>query len=270
MKNFAARELAIIGSIDGAMVKETKPEQVALLRAMKEAHQEAHAQVAALARAEHRRPQRGWPLASMVMELEGWIARSAGTDFNLDVLRGLEVRFETAYAEARDRADGLRRDVFELLARRCAQRVHVLSHRGPHTCMRCLLDRRGSRSALVREHPHIYICAACHHEVHASFPPDIAMQLDASPATLREAHIIERALSYPSKQRARDEVHTVLAGQPPIVHDRVHRPRPEEPTLIGGPVEGMRTQLVVPDATSEDEQAYTRKLFDYRSMRSRW
>jgi hypothetical protein len=269
MKNFVARELAMIASIDGGLSKETNPELVILLHAMKEGHQDAHAQVAALARAEHRAPQRGWPMASMVMQLEGWIARAYGAGFNLDVLRALEARFETAYTEAREHANGLARDVFDLLARRAAQRWQVLDHRGARTCMRCLLDRGGTHPPLLRDRPRIYVCSACHDEVRTTFPPDIAAQLDRWPPQVRAARIIQRALSRPSKQRARDEVHTALAGQPPITRHEAVR-RVEEPSVITSPVQRSSTTLVVPRADGEYEQQYTEMLFDYRSIRARW
>jgi hypothetical protein len=269
MKNFAARELAIIGSIDGALARESNPELVVLLDAIKEGHQAAYSQVAALARIEHRPMDRPWPIASTVMQLEGWIARSVGAGFHLDVLRNLEHQFERAYFEARDESRGTRRDVLDHLARRASQRMHVLAKRGPRTCMRCLLDRRGPKPALDREHPHIYICAACHGEVRASFSPDLAAQLDSWPARLRDARIIERALGRSSKQRARDEVHTVLAGQAPIVHTE-QPSRAETPIERSRPVEGLATKLVIPPTDDADEAAYTARLFDYRSIRARW
>lgn len=206
----------------------------------------------------------------MVMQLEGRIARHYGPELTLDVLRGLEARFETAYAQARDDSSGLRREVCDLLARRAAQRCEVLTHRGERTCMRCLLDRGGLLPPLVREHPRVYVCAACHDEVRGAFPPDILVQLDRWPSQTRDARIIERALSRPSKQKARDEVHTALANQPPIVGNKGVRVRAEELRTIGGPVDRPLTTLVVPTAESGQEEAYTQMLFDYRSIRARW
>jgi hypothetical protein len=269
VRNFAARELAMIASIDGALARETRPDLVALLRALKEGHQDAHAQVAALARLEDRPPARGWPLASMVMELEGWLARSVGVEITLDVLAGLEHKFEVAYGEARDASDGVRRHVLDELMKRAAQRVQLLKHRG-RRCMRCLLDRPGPAAPLHREHPHIFICRACHAEVRATFPADVLPQLDAWPAHLREARIIERALGRSARQSARDEVHTDLAGQPPIIHARATKgaARPDQRT--GGPVGAPDTTLAVPAVAEAREQAYTDWLFDPRAVRSRW
>jgi hypothetical protein len=270
MKNFAARELAMIASIDGALAKESNPELVVLLRALKEGHQEAHGQVAALARLEHRPPAKPWPLASMVMQLEGLLARSYSAKASLDALRSLEHSFEVAYTEARDDSEGKRRDVFDHLAKRSSQRVYVLTHRGTHTCMRCLLDRPGPDERLVRERPHIYICAACHTEVRASFPPDIKAQLEAWPARVRESRIIERALGRPSKQKAKDEIHTVLAGQDRIVGPKPAGNAPRVEQRVSGPVERPESNLVITATDAEHESTYTEQLFDYQSMRARW
>jgi hypothetical protein len=270
MKNFTARELAMIASIDGALVKETNPELVVLLRTLKEGHQDAHGQLTALARLEHRPTAKPWPLASMVMQLEGWLARSWGAQLTLDVLRNLEHKFETAYIEARDLSDGKRFEVLDRLAKRASARLYVLANRSKRTCMRCLLDRPGTETPLLREYPHIYVCSACHGEVRSSFPPDIRSQLDAWPRHVRDARIIERALGRSSKQRAKDEVHTVLAGQLPIVGPKGVKPAKREEQRTGGPVEGRESNLVVTATDSEHEAAYTEWLFDYRSIRARW
>lgn len=270
MKNFAARELAMIASIDGALVKESNPELVVLLRSLKEGHQSAHGQLAALARLEERPQQKAWPLASMVMQLEGWLARTVGAELTLDVLRNLEHKFEVAYTEARDASEGKRRDVFDHLAKRAAQRFHVLKNHGKRTCMRCMLDRPGATTALMREDPHIYICAACHGEVRETFPPDIKAQLDTWPAHVRDARIMERALGRSAKQKARDEVHTALAGQPPIVGPKPVPSAAREQQRTGAPIAQPATKLSLPMIDDASEAEYTDWLFDYRSIRARW
>src|SRR6185295_11261502 len=63
----------------------------------------------------------------------------------------------------------------------------------PRACMRCHLDRPGTVGALERTapHPYTYLCAACHDEVLAEFPPDLAIQFDRWPGEAREAKVLQ-------------------------------------------------------------------------------
>ena len=203
----------------------------------------------------------------MVMQLEGWLARTHGVELTIDMLRRLEHKFQLAYLEACDESNGMRREVLQRLADRAAQRWHVLKEFSGRVCMRCLLDRKGL-APLVRDYPHIYICGACHEEVRASaFPPDV--DLERWPKRVRDAHIIERALGAAEQQRARDEVHTALAGQLPIPATQP-APRPAVLDEPAGPMSRTPTTLTITAIDSEHEAAYTAWLFDYRSVRTWW
>jgi hypothetical protein len=137
--------------------------------------------------------------------------------------------------------------------------------------MRCLLDRPGERGALARRDPHTYVCRACHDETVAALPPDLAGVFARWPVAQREARVIARALSHSSKQKARDQVHAVLAGQAPRVRKRGTEPveLPAAPPLPAAADPGAQVPSSE-DAMSPSERAYDRELFDYRSARRHW
>lgn len=56
---------------------------------------------------------------------------------------------------------------------------------------------------------------ACHDEVLAEFPPDLAMQLDRRPREVREAKVLQQGLGRVSRLNAQGRVLRPLAGLEP-------------------------------------------------------
>jgi hypothetical protein len=247
------RELRVLASIDAALALSHHVERSYLLRAMREAHQEAYGQLRALERLGVLPPSDGDLGTAEAMTIER--------------LAALERTWAASHAGLREGTHGVAHAAFSALAERGFQRAHVLDdHLGRRShamearvCMRCLLDRSGRSAALERRAPHTYVCAACHDEVVAEHP-----------ALRHHDHlVIEKALARSSRQSARDLVHTVLAGQAPRA----------QPVLAPAAVtaRAASTPVVVPsrlsihayDATDQ-ERRYFAVLFDPRRMRDHW
>ncbi|HEX5059590.1 MAG TPA: hypothetical protein VFV99_09535 [Kofleriaceae bacterium] len=280
MKNFAARHLAAIASLDGGLAQVKDPEFALLLRQFKSDHQESFAQVMALARLEHRNPPRGWRGANTLMKLEGRLAQLRGTTLTTRVLHFIEDQFTTAYREAEAESEGMRHQVLAALAAKAERRRAVLdAHLAPkpatfaslpaRTCMRCLLDRPGAHPALTRSNPHTYVCAACHDEVRTEFPEDLARQIESWPLQVRESRIITKALSRTSKQRAHLTVHARLAGQPETPETQA-APMRLPARAAQPPATPSTAPLVVERAPEGLETSYLERLFDYKKLRSDW
>jgi hypothetical protein len=282
MKNFAARELFAIASLDGAIAHARDPEFTLLLRTAKSGHQDAYARVMALTRLEGRDPAPVSRGVAVLMKLEGRLAQVSGSAVTLNVMHFLEDHFVAAYHEAESESEGLRRQVLAELARLAERRRAVIAaHLAPHpetfvarplrTCMRCLLDRPGKHAAIVREDPHTFVCAACHDEVRLEYPLDLAAQIDSWLPRVREDRIVEKALSQTSKHHARTSVHAKLAGQPDATPTK-STPMPVEliernPRVGPRPIAAITTMADVGDGLEND---YTLALFDFRSLRADW
>ena len=278
-----ARELTIIAGLSAAEDAGSQPPIRTLFTAIKNAHQVAHGQLAALARLE------GTSTVARVVPV-------AAEPMTLPRLLAAEQQFADDYAQARDFAEGLHRDVLARLTDRAEQRVclllaHVVkltrdedlaaelplplsryfAAKEHRACLRCLLDRPGTLPAMTRTDPEAFVCAACHDEVMQSLPPDLAAVAKGWPAPVREARVVQRALSHSSKQTARDTVHTVIAGQAPRrpkKKDQLSRDYHAGPSA---PVEPLATTLRSSrDEATPEEQRYDELLFDYRSLRDRW
>jgi hypothetical protein len=144
--------------------------------------------------------------------------------------------------------------------------------------MRCLLDRPGGKTALEKQDPYTYVCAACHAETQAQFPVDLQSQIPRWPEQDLHDRVIHKALSRPSKLQAVKEVHATLAALPPedaakgsttrkviaasaATADSARRPADAQPD----------SELSIPvDGASDEETSYTTLLFDYRSVRNNW
>jgi hypothetical protein len=64
-------------------------------------------------------------------------------------------------------------------------------------------------------HPYTYLCAACHDEVLAEFPADLASQVDRWPREVREAKVLQHGLGRVSRLNAVGRVLHPLAGLEP-------------------------------------------------------
>src|SRR4029453_8028878 len=87
----------------------------------------------------------------------------------------------------------------------------------PRACMRCHLDRPGTSRALERTdpHPYMYVCAACHDEALAEFPPDLASQLGRGPREVGEERVLQHGVGLVSGLNAIGRVLHPLAGLEP-------------------------------------------------------
>jgi hypothetical protein len=140
--------------------------------------------------------------------------------------------------------------------------------------MRCHLDRPGPLPALERRdpHPYTYICAACHVEARAEFPPDLASQMDRWPRRVQEARVLQHAIGRPSVLRA---IHTVLH---PLSGLAVETPlRAADRAVVVPALEASPTPIaagtpavLTADPRTAAESAYVAELFDYRSVRASW
>ena len=142
-------------------------------------------------------------------------------------------------------------------------------------CMRCTFDRPGELGAIEKAapHPYTYICAACHDEVLADFPPDLIDQAVAWPDDVRRNRVVERALGRPEKLRAQKEPIAILSGLEPEIPLRREKLIADEDELgeLAPPAERTLPVLnLVRDGATESELAYTDLLFDFMSVRRNW
>jgi len=144
----------------------------------------------------------------------------------------------------------------------------------PRACMRCHLDRPGAAGALERRdpHPYTYVCAACHDEVLGEFTPDLAIQLDRWPRAVREAKVMQHAVSHASKLNAIGRVLHPLAGLEP----NLPTPAAERAFIVPsmtptpGPAPGERPGVVEIQTADGLEGQYVRELFSPQRVWRNW
>lgn len=238
-----------------------------------------------------------------VLRLQTLGLQKASTTILLRAMRVVESLLVDRYLETVKLLSGLERTAVEMASRRArkhwtiltahiAQRkdgesshAHELAHPlsryfasdEDRVCMRCLLDRPGARPALEKRDPYTYICAACRAETEAEFPADLQNQMPRWREEDLRDRVIHKALGRPMKLQAVKEVHSRLAGRKPegAVKLRVqHKAGPAacptgEPTHR--PDDAPASTLSIPnEGAAAEEAAYTRLLFDYRSVRKSW
>jgi len=290
-------ELASLTGILAAEPRLDEPEYVFLLHASKMSKQASVEQMVAMLRSVGLTPADKAPVAAGMMALQTSLLAAMGRSPLLRAMRAVEGGLIEMYREAHESFAGTAKCGIHVALGRATKRWHVLTahlavlgdpdgaERLPRplgeyfasdrarACMRCQFDRPGSLPALEKDHPRTYVCAACHGEVLANFPPDLRAQQEAWPAALRESRVVERALGRPEKLRAEKEVLAILSGLP------VEPPEP--PTGRSDPVAGSRerpshaTQAAsapqVEDAGAVgEERVYVEHLLDYRSVRRDW
>ncbi|HEV7921184.1 MAG TPA: hypothetical protein VGR02_10395, partial [Thermoanaerobaculia bacterium] len=214
------RELATIGAIDSVMPRESNPGYVMLMRATKLGKQASIEQLAAMIRFAGAQPVESAAPVEAMLKLQSVLARRIGTTPVLRAMRVAEAEIVRAYGDVYDRLDGIFQKGLEKCWRRALKHLAVLTAhiaiRGAkpeleemlrlpmpldqyfangedRVCFRCLLDRPGGLPPLERTdpHPYTYLCAACHQEVLADFPPDLLDAVRRWTEDEREAHVIE-------------------------------------------------------------------------------
>ena len=144
----------------------------------------------------------------------------------------------------------------------------------PRACMRCHLDRPGRSGALERSdpHPYTYLCAACHDEVLAEFPPDLASQVDRWPRQVREAKVLQQGLGRVSRLHAVGRILHPLAGLEP----ELPSPAAERAVIVPamaptpGPAAAERSGALTIDRSEGLEGEYTDRLFAARQVWKHW
>jgi len=294
------REIAAIAAIDAAIAAEKSPDYVVMYHGTKTGKQANVEQMTTLIRRRGRIPPERGGLRKYVLKSQSAIAeRIVGTTATLKAMRADELSILRRYTEAIEQVEGLTRDALRKALGRTIVHCHLLTAHiakrtgaareagslpqpldryfaGPtaKACMRCHLDRPGSLPALERgdPHPYTYICAGCHVDVRAEFPPDLASQIDRWPQRVQHARVLQHAIGRPSMLNAIYGVLYPLSGlraQSPV--------RAEEKAVVMPPLEPPPTPspdqapaVLAVEPRTEAEAAYVAELFDYRSPRAFW
>jgi hypothetical protein len=236
------REVAGIAAIDTAIAHESAPDYVVMFQGAKNGKQANVEQLATLIRMEGGTPDERAAVRKIVTRTQAGLASRISTTMTLIAMRLAEIELVTLYADTVNAAEGLIRSALRKSLGRALVHTHLLTahiakRRGreadarllpaplseyfagahPRACMRCHLDRPGASGALERidPHPYTYVCAACHDEVLAEFPPDLAVQMDRWPREVREARVLQHAIGRVSKLNAIGRVLHPLAGLEP-------------------------------------------------------
>jgi len=242
LEPLVTREISGIAAIDTAIAHESAPDYVVMFQATRNGKQANVEQMATLVRMLGGTPDERGGIRKAWAATKAGIASRFGTTKTLQAMRAAEGELIAQYSEAVDRANGLaKRSLRKALGRALVHAhlltAHVAKRTGsraearllpagldeyfagdePRACMRCHLDRPGTFGALERTdpHPYTYLCAACHAEVLAEFPPDLELQLDRWPRDVREAKVLQQGLGRVSRLNALARVLHPLAGLEP-------------------------------------------------------
>jgi hypothetical protein len=294
------REIAAIGGIDAAINGEQYPDYVMMYRSARTAKQSNVEQMTTLIRMQKGVPPESGGLRRYVLKSGTSLTeRFAGTTATLQALRHEDVGILERYAEVIWHVDGLAKRALRKALGRTLINIHLLTahiakRNGsdrwaghlPHpldryfanpiarACMRCHLDRPGTLPALERSdpHPYTYICAGCHQDVRAEFPPDIASQMDHWSAESQKTRVMQHAMSRPSVLNAINTVLHPLSGISPE-----HVVRAEEKAASLPPIEPLpratpdaAPAVVTTEPRTDAEADYVSQLFDYVSPRQHW
>jgi hypothetical protein len=242
LEPLVSREISGIAAIDTAMARESAPDYVVMFQATKNGKQANVEQMATLVRMLGGTPDERGGIRKAWATTQAGIASRFGTTKTLQAMRAAETELIAQYSEAVGQVDGLAKRTLRKALGRALVHAHLLTAHvakrtgseaearslparldeyfagdEPRACMRCHLDRPGTFSALERTdpHPYTYLCAACHDEVLAEFPPDLAMQVDRWPRDVREAKVLQHGLGRVSRLNALGRVLHPLAGLEP-------------------------------------------------------
>ena len=294
------REIAAIAAIDAAIAAERHPDYVVMYQGTKTGKQANVEQMTTLIRRRGGIPPEHGGVRKYVLKAQSAIAeRLAGTTATLQAMRVVELSLLQLYTDTMEQVDGVARHALRKALGRTLVHCHLLTaHIAKRTrtvseaeslpqpldryfagstakaCMRCHLDRPGALAALERgdPHPYSYICAACHADVRAEFPHDLASQMDQWPRRVQEARVLQHAIGRPSVLNA---IHIVLYPLSGLVSETPVRAE-QKALLVPAPAppptpaaDETRAILAVEPRTA-GEAEYVAKLFDYRSVRASW
>lgn len=294
------REIASIGALDVAISGEKHPGYITLFRGVKSEKQSAVEQLSTLTRMRGESPPERAFVQEQILKIETRGA-SIRRGLLLETLRASEKTLVEEYTKLRDdqAASGeLEKKVLRSVLERAVKNWHVLTAHiaredgdgkearslprplaeyfagdGDRVCMRCFFDRPGSRKPLTRSspHPETYVCAACHDEVLADFPPDLKAQVEHAPESRRESLVIEKALGRPETLKAGKTVRAVLSGLTPEPPAPPRKPVDESHPGRQWAVEREEADVAIStDGASRSESEYVAALFDPETVARNW
>jgi hypothetical protein len=242
LEPLVSREISGIAAIDTAIAHESAPDYVVMFQDAKNGKQANVEQMVTLVRMQGGTPNERGGIRRALARTQAAVASRLSTTMTLQAMRTAETELITLYSEVLGQVDGLARQALRKALGRALVHTHLLTahlakRTGRHAdaamlpaplreyfagaeacaCMRCHLDRPGTSSALERTdpHPYTYLCAACHDEVLAEFPPDLAIQMDRWPREVREASVLQHGIGRVSRLNALGRVLHPLAGLEP-------------------------------------------------------
>jgi hypothetical protein len=286
-----SREIAGIAAIDAAIARETAPDYVVMYQDTKNGKQANVEQMATLVRMRGGMPPERGGVRKLLMKAQASMSARVSTTMTLHAMRVAEAELVTAYSDAIVPAEGLLKRALTKALGRALVHTHVLAAHLAHrtgsktdarllpyaltdyfvrpdarACMRCHLDRAGAAGALERTdpHPYTYICAGCHDEVLAELPADLADQMDRWPRAVREAKVMQHAISRVSKLNAIGRVLMPLSGLPPEMPTPAAANAVIVPAMtpVPGPAADERPGVLAIDPAGGVEAEYTEQLFN--------
>jgi hypothetical protein len=286
-----AREIAGIAAIDASIPREWAPDYVVMYQDTKNGKQANVEQMTTVVRMQGEVPAVQGGLRKSVLKAQAAVTSRVSTTMTLQAMRLGEIDLVARYSEEIGRADGILKRVLTKALGRALVHTHVLAAhlakrtgsksdrrmlpypltdyfvgRRPRACMRCHLDRAGAAGALQRTdpHPYTYICAGCHDEVLAEFPADLADQMDRWPRAVREARVLQHAISRVSKLNAIGRVLMPLSGLAPEIPTPAATNAVIVPAMLPAPGPAAREHagVLTIDPAESAEAAYTQQLFD--------
>ena len=295
-------EIAAIAAIVEATAHQDEPPYVFLYQELKTGKQANAEQMAALRRMTSEPPEIRAGALAAIATLQTALTQRISTTATLKAMRLAEEHIIAEYRAVLAALDdtsaqgrGMKKVLHRALKGWHILTAHIAKRTGdadeaerlPHplglyfagpeakACMRCRFDRPGALGPIEKAdpHPYTYICAACHDEVLADFPPDLVDQAVAWPEETRRNRVVERALSRPEKLRAEKEPIALLSGLEPEIPLRREKlvADEDEPGELAPPAERVLPVLgLARDEATESELAYTDLLFDFVSVRRNW
>ena len=293
------REISGIVAIDTAIAHERAPDYVVMFQAARSGKQANIEQMGTLIRMHGGTPDERGGVRKTLTKVQAGIAARVSTTATLRAMRNAEIELITLYSDAVGQVDDLARRALRKALGRALVHTHLLtahlakrtgseaetrtlpvplteyfSGANPRACMRCHLDRSGTSSALERTdpHPYTYLCAACHDEVLAEFPPDLAIQMDRWPREVREASVLQHGMGRVSRLNAIGRVLYPLAGLAP----ELPTPAAERAVIVPaltrapGPAPTERHGVVTIENGEGLEGEYVDRLFSATQVWNNW
>ena len=299
LEPLVTREISGIAAIDTAIAHERAPDYVVMFQAARSGKQANIEQMATLIRMQGGTPDERGGVRKALAKTQAGIAARVSTTATLRAMRVAEIELVTLYSEAVGRVDDLARRALRKALGRALVHTHLLTAHlakrtgsetearllpapleeyfagaKPRACIRCHLDRPGTSSALERTdpHPYTYLCAACHDEVLAEFPPDLAIQMDRWPREVREARVLQHGIGRVSRLNAIGRVLHPLAGLEP----ELPTPAAERAVIVPaltpapGPAPTERHGVVTIEKGEGPEGDYVDRLFSANQVWHNW